>query len=92
MSYIFWDITPGSPLKVNRLSGEHVASIFRIEIYAKTETSVKQVASRALLVTYPKSLTDCNEHKCLESIFKMAQRKFSFLPYDPVCSILMQVL
>jgi hypothetical protein len=27
---IFWDITPCSPLKVNRLSEELIASIFRL--------------------------------------------------------------
>jgi hypothetical protein len=32
-SSLFWDITPCSPLKVNRrfVSEEHVASIFRVE-------------------------------------------------------------
>jgi hypothetical protein len=29
-SSIFWDVSPCSPLKVNRRFGEHVASIFRV--------------------------------------------------------------
>jgi hypothetical protein len=45
--YVFWDITPCSPLKVSRRSEEYVASIFRVEELAKQETSVKRVASRA---------------------------------------------
>jgi hypothetical protein len=39
---VFWDITP---LKVNRRFGGSVASIFRVEEYAKQETGVKQVTS-----------------------------------------------
>jgi hypothetical protein len=30
-SYIFWDITPCSPLKTTEVSEEHAASNFRIE-------------------------------------------------------------
>jgi hypothetical protein len=30
-SSILWDITPGSPLKVNDVSKEHIISIFRVE-------------------------------------------------------------
>jgi hypothetical protein len=30
-SIIFWDITPCSPLSVNRRLEEHIASIFRVE-------------------------------------------------------------
>jgi hypothetical protein len=30
-SNIFWDLTPYSPLKVNRSFGEHIAYIFRAE-------------------------------------------------------------
>jgi hypothetical protein len=41
-SYISWDIMPCSLFKVNDVSEEHVASIFKIEEYAKKETRVKQ--------------------------------------------------
>jgi hypothetical protein len=39
-STIFCDITPCSPLKANRRSEEHIASIFRVE-YAEQDISVK---------------------------------------------------
>jgi hypothetical protein len=29
---MFWDKTPCSPLKVNQVSEEHIASIFRVEL------------------------------------------------------------
>jgi hypothetical protein len=38
---IFWDITPCRPLKLNDVFVEPVASIFRVEKYAKQETSEK---------------------------------------------------
>jgi hypothetical protein len=38
---LFWDITPCSPLQVNRRFGEHNASIFTVEENAKQEISVK---------------------------------------------------
>jgi hypothetical protein len=47
MSSIFWDITPCSPLKVNRLFGGNAASIFMVEEYVKQEASMKQAASSA---------------------------------------------
>jgi hypothetical protein len=37
--FIFWDTTPCSPAKVNNVSEEHIASIFRVEVKAKQETS-----------------------------------------------------
>jgi hypothetical protein len=40
-SYIVWDITSCSPLKVNRRFGGTFASIFRVETQARQETSVK---------------------------------------------------
>jgi hypothetical protein len=40
-SSVFYDMTPCSQLKVNNVSEEHVASIFRVAEYAKHETSVK---------------------------------------------------
>jgi hypothetical protein len=30
-SSVFWELTPYSPLKVNKFSEEHIASIFRVE-------------------------------------------------------------
>jgi hypothetical protein len=30
-SYVFWDITPCSPVRATYVSEEHVASIFRVE-------------------------------------------------------------
>jgi hypothetical protein len=45
-SSVFWDITPCSPLKVNRRFGETFAFIFRVEELAKHESSLKQVANR----------------------------------------------
>jgi hypothetical protein len=41
---MFWDMTPCSPLKVNRLSEEHFASIFRI----KPETSIEEEPNNGL--------------------------------------------
>jgi hypothetical protein len=40
-SSVFWGISACCPLKANRRFGEHVASIFQVEEYAKKETSVK---------------------------------------------------
>jgi hypothetical protein len=40
--FVFWDITLCSPLKINRRFGETC-------VQAKEETSIKQVASRALI-------------------------------------------
>jgi hypothetical protein len=42
---IFADITPCIPFKHNRLSEEHVASVFRVKQYAKQESSTKKIAS-----------------------------------------------
>jgi hypothetical protein len=45
-----WSKTECSPIKVNRRFGnKDVASIFRVEEYARRETSVNQIASRALV-------------------------------------------
>jgi hypothetical protein len=41
-SFMFWDITPCSSLKVTDVSEEHAASIFRVEEYDEQETSTKQ--------------------------------------------------
>jgi hypothetical protein len=46
-SPIFCDITPCSPLKVNRRSKEHVASIFRVE-----ETGMNEVARSAFYLLH----------------------------------------
>jgi hypothetical protein len=46
-SCIFWDITPCSPLKIKRRFGG-TCRLFQGRIIAKHETSMKQVASRAL--------------------------------------------
>jgi hypothetical protein len=46
-TYIFWDVTLFSPLKVNRLLEQYVFSRFKVEEQAKLETSVKKVAVRA---------------------------------------------
>lgn len=45
---VFWDIKSRSSLKKNEVSGGrgHIASIFRVENYAKRDTSVKQTASK----------------------------------------------
>jgi hypothetical protein len=51
-SYIFWDITPCSPVKVNRLFRGPVASIFRVEASDKQENSTKQAPSRALFAAW----------------------------------------
>jgi hypothetical protein len=48
-SSVFWDITPCRSLKVNRRSGEHVASVLSVVESAKQETSMKQIANRALI-------------------------------------------
>jgi hypothetical protein len=42
-STTFWDITPCSPLSVNRLSEEHIAFIFRVE---NISSARNQLASR----------------------------------------------
>jgi hypothetical protein len=42
---MFWDITSCSLSKVNRCFGGNIASIFKVEEWAKQETSVKQVAN-----------------------------------------------
>jgi hypothetical protein len=42
-SIIFWDITPCTPLSVNRRFGEHIASIFRVE---EISSARNQQASR----------------------------------------------
>jgi hypothetical protein len=39
-----------SPLKVNQCFGEHVASSFRVEEYAKQHTRVKPVAGRTITI------------------------------------------
>jgi hypothetical protein len=44
-SSVFCDIMPCNPLRVIRVSEEHVASIFMVEEYAEQETCLKQVAS-----------------------------------------------
>jgi hypothetical protein len=49
-SSIFWAIKPCSPMKVNRCFGGTFCLHFRIEEQGKQETSMKQVASRAVLV------------------------------------------
>jgi hypothetical protein len=36
-SFVFWDITPCNPVKSADVSEEYVASIFRMEVYAKQE-------------------------------------------------------
>jgi hypothetical protein len=46
---IFWDITPRSPLKVNRRLGGKFASIFRIGEKDKEESSMKQNSACCLL-------------------------------------------
>jgi hypothetical protein len=51
-SSIFWNITPCSPLKVNRFSEEHIASIFRVEEQAEQETSVKAGGKKSLCYTW----------------------------------------
>jgi hypothetical protein len=38
-SSIFWNITPGSPVKANDKSEEYIPSIFTVEVWAKQETS-----------------------------------------------------
>jgi hypothetical protein len=43
-SSLLWDMMPSSPSKVNRLSKENVASVFRVEELAKQESSAKQAA------------------------------------------------
>jgi hypothetical protein len=49
-SSVIWDITPYSPLKKSSdFSEEHVTSIFRVKVKANQDTSMKQVASKALL-------------------------------------------
>jgi hypothetical protein len=45
-SSVFWGIKPYSPLKVNHVLEEHVTSIFRVELQAKEETSMKQAADK----------------------------------------------
>jgi hypothetical protein len=44
---VFWGITPYGSRKVNEISKEHVAFIFRIEEETTKEAKVKEVASRA---------------------------------------------
>jgi hypothetical protein len=48
-SSVFWVIAPCSPSKSTNVSEEHVASIFRVEEYAKQDTSMKQAASMVML-------------------------------------------
>jgi hypothetical protein len=45
-SFIFWDITPCSPVKVNRRFGRAPAYISRVEDEVKQEISMKQAANR----------------------------------------------
>jgi hypothetical protein len=46
-SFIIWDITPCSLLKVNRLSEEYIFSIFKLQEQFKKETNMKQAAIQA---------------------------------------------
>jgi hypothetical protein len=46
-SYVFWDITPCSPLEVSNVSEENVASIFRVEECVKQESTIKELVRRA---------------------------------------------
>jgi hypothetical protein len=48
---VFWNITPCSPLKVNRRFGTNIACIFKVEEQTKEEISLKQVAIIARLVS-----------------------------------------
>jgi hypothetical protein len=46
-SSVFWDVTPYSPMKVNRSFGEeHISSIFCLEEFTNVETSRKKAARR----------------------------------------------
>jgi hypothetical protein len=64
-SPIFWDITPCSPLKVNRSSKEHVASIFRVE-----ETGMKEVERSALYLLHAAFLLGLFfDHECGGDMF-----------------------
>jgi hypothetical protein len=38
---IFWDLAPRNPLKVNKVSEEYIASIFRAEGSVKQEANIK---------------------------------------------------
>jgi hypothetical protein len=44
-SCIFWDITPRSPLKIDRHFGKIADSVFRVEEKDNEETIMKQVAN-----------------------------------------------
>jgi hypothetical protein len=48
---VFWDVIPGSPLwKLIIVSEEHVTFIFRFEELAMQKSSMKEAASKALLL------------------------------------------
>jgi hypothetical protein len=51
---LFWDITPYSPIEVNRISEQHVESTFKVEEYAKQNPNMKQAASIHLLASFSK--------------------------------------
>jgi hypothetical protein len=51
-SFIFWDITSYSPLKINRRFGEHIASIFNVKEYVEQAGCACDVLSRWFLRRY----------------------------------------
>jgi hypothetical protein len=52
MSFIFWDITSCSQVKVNQRFGRTCfVSTFRVKEYAKQETSMQAGGMQAVLVT-----------------------------------------
>jgi hypothetical protein len=61
-STIFSDITPCSPLSVNRCFGETCASIFMVEKLAEQETSVKASGKQILFVIYLCLLIKLDKH------------------------------
>jgi hypothetical protein len=45
-NYIFWDMTPCSPFKVNRFSEEYIAFIILVKEQAKQETGMTETKNR----------------------------------------------
>jgi hypothetical protein len=83
-SSTFWDITLCSPLEVNRRFGESCRLHPQGKKLAKQETSVNQVANRALLATWFTlvSSTLKMEAKCSETsvVFQRTTRRYTRIP------------
>jgi hypothetical protein len=49
--FYVWNIRPCNEVNINDISEKHIASIFRVEQYAKQDTSMKQAASQTFVIS-----------------------------------------